>query len=341
MKIGIHLEKDNFSEKWVEYCIINNLTYKIINCYDTNILNDVEDCDAVLWHWDHSNPNSFLFARQLIKSLEKNGKMVFPSIDDCWHYDDKVGQKYLLEAIGAPLIPSYVFYDKNQAIAWVQKTSFPKVFKLKGGYGSNNVKLVRSQRQARKLIGRAFHKGFRQMNGNTLIKNRIWRFRQQPGLRTALNIVKGIVKTLVGTPMDKIHGREKGYVYFQDFMPDNDYDARLIVIGNRCFAIRRYNRSGDFRASGSGLIRYEKELVDERAVRLAFDTATKINSRSIAFDIIYDEKSNPKIVEVSYCYSLTAYDRCEGYWTKDLDWVQGKFNLQFCIIEDLIEALKN
>src|SRR5690606_15154424 len=105
---------------------------------------------------------------------------------------------------------------------------------------------------------RAFGKGFRQMDGLALIKNRLWKFKQSPNLKTALNVFKGVAKLFVGTRMGGVHGREKGYLYFQEFMPKNEFDTRLIVIGNRCFGIRRYNRTGDFRASGSGLIKYEK-----------------------------------------------------------------------------------
>ena len=87
----------------------------------------MSDCDALMWNWDHTNPKDVLFARQLTYSLETMGKKVFPDSRTCWHFDDKVGQKYLLEAVGAPLVPSYVFYDKDEAIAWTERTEFPKV----------------------------------------------------------------------------------------------------------------------------------------------------------------------------------------------------------------------
>src|SRR5690606_41519867 len=63
-----------------------------------------------------------LFARQLIASLEEMGIHVFPDLNTCWHYDDKVGQKYLLEAIGAPLVPTHIFYDRAAALAWAERS---------------------------------------------------------------------------------------------------------------------------------------------------------------------------------------------------------------------------
>src|SRR5690554_4995136 len=140
MKIGIHHSKGSYSETWIAYCKRHGIDYKIINCYDTDIIDQVRDCDFLMWHWFHSDPKVFLMARQLVNSFEKLGKPVYPNSDSCWHYDDKVGQKYLLEAVNAPLVPSYVFYDKGKAMDWIEKAVFPKVFKLRGGYGSNNVK---------------------------------------------------------------------------------------------------------------------------------------------------------------------------------------------------------
>src|SRR5690625_3021554 len=62
-------------------------------------------------------------ARKILFALEHAGVQVFPDFRTAWHFDDKVAQKYLLEAIGAPLVPSYVFYDKEQALTWVRATA--------------------------------------------------------------------------------------------------------------------------------------------------------------------------------------------------------------------------
>ena len=164
MKIAIHHtpKSQSFSERWVGYCKKNNIDYKIVNAYDTNIIEQVADCDAFMWHYHHNNYKDALFAKQLLFSLQQAGKRVFPDFNTGWHFDDKVGQKYLLEAIGAPLVPSYVFYTKKEALKWVETTEFPKVFKLRGGSGASNVKLAKTKRDAQRLIKRAFGKGFAQ-----------------------------------------------------------------------------------------------------------------------------------------------------------------------------------
>ncbi|WP_175476654.1 hypothetical protein [Syntrophus gentianae] len=152
--IGIHQRTGSFSDKWIEYCTIHKIGFKLVNCYDSDIIYQLKDCAGLMWHWAQYDSKAILFARQLTYSLEHIGKKVFPDSKTCWHFDDKAGQKYLLEAIGSPLVKSYIFYDKEKAIEWANETSFPKVFKLRGGAGSVNVKLVTTSREALHLISK-------------------------------------------------------------------------------------------------------------------------------------------------------------------------------------------
>src|SRR5690625_841285 len=195
-----------------------------------------------------------LAARKILFALEHAGVRIFPDFRTGWHFDDKVAQKYLLEAIGAPLVPSYVFYDKEQALTWARSTSYPKVFKLKGGAGSANVKLVRSRKQAERLIRKAFGRGFSQFDRWGHLRERIRRYRDgQDGL---IGIAKGLGRLVIPTQFSKLQNREKGYGYFQAIIPDNAYDTRVVVVGNKAVAEKRIIRTNDFRASGRASISF-------------------------------------------------------------------------------------
>jgi len=324
MKIAIHHRPGSFSDRWIEYCKENNICYKIVNAYDTDIVRQVDDCTAFMWHHTQCDYRDKLFAKQLIFSLEAKGLKVFPDFHTTWHFDDKVGQKYLLEAVGAPLVPSYVFYDKKEAIEWVNQTTFPKVFKLRGGAGSANVQLVSSKKDAIRLINRAFGKGFPQFNRRGNLKERVRKYKE--GKDTLWGVCKGIGRLFIPTELAKMVGPEKGYVYFQDFIPNNIFDIRIIIVADKAFGIKRMTRKNDFRASGSGMIVYNKKEIDERCVQIAFDVNEKIKSQSIAFDFVFDVNNNPMIVEISYGFVAEGYDPCEGYWDKDLNWHKGAFN---------------
>ena len=337
--IAIHHHSNSFSERWIEYCDLNKIPYKLVNCYSSNIIAELDECDGLMWHWSHSDPKAVLFAKQLTFSLESAGKKVFPNINTSWHFDDKVGQKYLLEAIDAPIVPSYVFYSKDDAKKWLNQTTFPKVFKLRKGASSLNVRLIRSKREALKVINQAFRGGFKQFNQFEYFKECLRKYRL--GQLAILGLIKGFVRLFWSTKFSKIIGPEKGYIYFQEYLPDNDYDTRIIVIGDKAFAVRRYNRKNDFRASGSGIKEYEKELFDLNMVKIAFNVCSKISSQCLAFDFIYTADKLPRIIEISYGFITGPfYDDCLGYWDKNLNWHSSKFKAQYFMIEDFIQNLK-
>ena len=336
MKIAIVNKPGSFSDRWLEYCKKNNIPYKEVNPYASDIVEQVRDCDAFMWHFHHHNYKDCLIAKQLTFALQQSGKIVFPDFNTSWHFDDKIGEKYLFETIDAPFVKSYVFYTKQEALKWIEQTTFPKVFKLRGGAGAMNVKLAKTKAQAKSFIAKSFRKGYSQYDRWGHIFESIQKFHQGQG--NFMMIIKNIARLFKKPNYAKMLSNEKGYVYFQDFIPNNDHDLRIVVIGNKAFAIRRNCRRGDFRASGSGNIIYLKNTIDERCVRIAFDLNKKLNSQCIGYDFIFDNANNPLIVECSFGFSAKGYDNCEGYWTDDMVWHSGS-NFDFCgwMVENIIK----
>lgn len=337
MKIGIHNWKGSFNERWISYFETNNIDYKLVDCYSTDIISQLSDCDALMWHFNHKSPKASKFAKQLLYSVRASGKAVFPDFNTVWHFDDKVGQKYLLEAINAPLVPSYTFYNRKDALKWIEQTDFPKVFKLRNGSGSDNVRLVRSKREASGLVKKAFRKGFKQYDSWSNLRERYRKYRL--GKTSFWNVTKGAIRLIYTTEYARLTSNEKGYIYFQDFIPGNDFDIRVVVVGNKAFALKRMVRKDDFRASGSGLLSYEKSNFDDNTVRLAFQVSDKLQSQCMAYDFIY-QAGNPLIVEISYGFAPEGYDACTGFWDRELNWHEGKINPYGWMIEDLINNAK-
>ena len=333
--IAIH-HSSGFAERWIAYCKKNNIPYKLVNAYDSDIVSQLKDCDAFMWHHSHQNYKDVLFAKQLLYSLQMAGKKVFPDFNTVWHFDDKVGQKYLLEAVGAPLVPSYVFYTKQDALKWIGTTDFPKVFKLRGGAGSTNVKLVRTRKEAVHITKKAFKSGFKYHDPKVYFADALLKYKNKK--ISFFDLLKSLVRFFIPPVYARMGHNEKGYTYFQDFMPNNNFDIRIVVVGDKAFALKRMTRKGDFRASGSGSIIYRKEDIDESCVKIAFEVNKKLKAQSIAYDFVFDKENKPLIVEISFGYSAPAYDHCEGYWTEDMHWHAGE-NFDFCgwMVENLIQ----
>lgn len=335
MKIAIHHREGSFSDRWIKYCKKNNINYKIVNCYDNNIIDCLKDCNVLIWHHHHGLLKDFLLAKPLLFTLQQSGMVVFPDFNTNWHFDDKIGQKYLFEINNIPSVPTFIFYNKRNALNWIDKTAFPKVFKLRGGAGALNVKLINTKNDARKIINTAFGKGFKKIDKNLLLAERFKKYRLKQ--INTLTFCKYFIKDYLLT--SKNYERESGYVYFQNFIPNNLSDIRIIVVGDKAFAIERMVRENDFRASGSGLIKYlNNDSIDMDVLKIAFDSASKINSQCAAFDFVYHNEM-PLVVEVSYGFSTLAYDLCPGYWTSNLEWVSIQFIPQDWMIENLLNTL--
>lgn len=334
MKIGIHNSKRGFHPHWVSYCKIKNIPYKLVNCYKSDIIQQLKGCSALLWHHHHNGIKDVLFAKQLLFALQKAGIIVFPDFNTGWHFDDKVGQKYLLEALGLPLINSYVFYEKDDAINWAKSTTFPKVWKLRGGAGSSNVSLVKNKKEAFSKIQKAFETGFESYNRVSALKERYRKYRNKK--ITIKEVFKSFLRIFYPPKYSKVLGKQIGYIYFQDFIPNNDSDFRVIVIGDRAIAIKRMVRKGDFKASGSGHFLYDVELFDNLLIKTAFETVKKIGSECCAFDFVYLD-GVPLIVEISYGFASSGYEACPGYWDSNLNFHVDEVNPYNWIVDDIVK----
>ncbi|SHF32682.1 Carbamoyl-phosphate synthase L chain, ATP binding domain [Lampropedia hyalina DSM 16112] len=335
MILAIHERKGSFSDRWIEYCTEKRVPFKIVNCHQSNIIEQLSGCSILLWNWSQTYAEDMLVARGIIKSIESMGIAVFPNTETCWHFDDKVSQKYLMEALNIPHVPSHVFLDKNEALAWAANTAYPKVFKLRSGAGSTNVRLAKNYKNAEKFIEQAFGKGFPPVSRWAALGERWWQFKRDKTTKSFFNISRGIFRAFKRNETLKRLPIEKNYAYFQEFIPGNDSDIRVIIIGARAFGIKRMVRESDFRASGSGKIDYNPDSIPESCISLAFDVSKKMKSQSVALDFIFLD-NKPLIVEMSYAFASLGYLPCKGYWDSSLKWHGGYFRGEDFMIQDIL-----
>lgn len=335
MKIAIHHRKGSFSERWIDYCEKTGIDYKLVDAFKEDIIDQVKDCDIFMWHFHHALFKDNLLAKGLLAALEHSGMTVFPDFKTAWHFDDKVSQKYLLEAIDAPLVPSYVFYNKDEALRWAETTNYPKVFKLRKGAGSANVQLARTRKEALGFINKAFGSGFKSYDRVSVFKSRI-------KSKSVLNKSKAVVRLAYPgkEAKDFIEKQplERDYVYFQDFIENDGFDIRVVVIDNKAVALKRLVRDNDFRASGSGKLIFENENIDQRYIEEAFKLNEKIESTSLVIDFIHSKNNDIYVVELSYGFPMINFlDGASGFWDSELNWHEEDFNLQAWMVDSLLK----
>ena len=320
-------EGDASSPIWAELLRSAGFEVKWVNVYQADVLQQVRGCIGFMWRHGHFGGMGKI-ARRLLPVLEHElGLVVYPDAPTSWHYDDKIAQAFLFEALGIPSPRTWVWFDGAAALKWAASTTYPKVLKLSAGAASTNVRLVESETEARRWIKRLFGPGVTSLDDAEF----------SPRAR----LTAGWALARARLPYRMPH---HGYVLFQEFLPGNSWDTRVTVIGDRAFGYRRHNRPGDFRASGSG--RRDYDGVDERFVRLAFKTARLLESKSCAIDGLWDGEA-AVTSEVSYTYVSKSVRDCPGHWELDGDpeegrlrWIPGHMWPEEAQIQDFLVRLR-
>lgn len=343
MKVAIHVNDSikkhstSWVDDWENYCKKQGINYKVVNCYKFDSVKQLKEFDCLLWYFDNYNATDMEFARTYIRIAENMGLKVFPNLDTTWFYDDKVSQYLLFESVSAPMPKSWRFFDKTSALDWANKEAeYPIVAKLKSGSGSNNVKLIRNHRQAKRYVSKMFGKGFK--NVPSIFLKAKSNIKSAKTLQTYLNRFKRIPEFLRTRKRAKRLPRESGYVYFQEFIENDGYDLKVIVINDKLTFFARPVRKGDFRASGGGNISYDKNLINDKVVRSAFEIADKLSLQCVGFDYVIESNSDdPKIIEMSYNFSHKVAEDVGGYYDKNLIW----HNEPLSVPEEILKMLQS
>jgi glutathione synthase/RimK-type ligase-like ATP-grasp enzyme len=339
LNIGIYQErdslKDDFNNKFDE--ILRNKGYESIriNINDSNFWEKVKTLDLFIFRYRVFDESKQL-ASTILPIIENVYKIkVIPTQKNCWHYDDKIKEYYLSKYYEFPMVKSWIFWEREKALEWVKTAKLPIVFKLKNGASSSNVLLVKSKQQAKNLIKMMFTKGVWSNKLPLIDSARFLDFNLKIWMR---NLVRSFYyKTFKKEDVNLYWQLEKKYVLFQKFLPNNQFDTRVTLIGERAFAFRRFNRKGDFRSSGSGIKDYDMKNIDLEIIKAAFKINSKVKYSSMAFDFLYNENHLPEFCEMSYTFpDKTIYD-LPGYWDPDLNFHSGHFWPQDLMLKDALE----
>ncbi|MCD4698878.1 MAG: hypothetical protein K8S16_21815 [Bacteroidales bacterium] len=338
MLVGIHKDQYGkfcpFLQKYEEILDYNNIKHIRLDASDLDFWGKVKKLDLFIFRWSQTDWPKQL-AHTIFPIIENEMKIkCFPNQATCWHYDDKIKEYYLLKQKGFPIIDSYIFWDKKKALGWADTTDYPVIFKLTGGAGSRNVLLIKNKNKAFQYIKKMFGKGLSPDNfrfsGST--------YKEDFGIYKKIHKMGGnVLRKYRGEDISPYWQIHKNYVLFQKFLPNNEYDTRVTVIGSRAFAYRRMNRRNDFRSSGSGNFDVTPKLIDIQHIEIALKISEKMGFQSMAYDFLYDENRNSKFCEISYTYVDWMVQSCPGYWDENLNWHEGHYWPQYFQLMDALE----
>ena len=121
------------------------------------------------------------------------------------------------------------------------------------------------------------------------------------------------------------------------YIPGNDFDTRIYIIGEKAFGKIRFNKKDDFKASGSELHDLNPEKVDLQFIKLGFEITGKMGLQSCAIDCLW-KNGDPKVVEMSYITVPKA--KFNGYWDETLVWHEGQIWPEEAHVDEFLKYIK-
>jgi len=325
MKIGLLLNSNNrlcsYSEKFRDIIIKNHINYSLIDANSDSLFDEIKECTHLLFRHSQGDTDKLIY--ESIYNIAQNIYHIkcWPNFETYWPYEDKIKEYYLLKSHGYPIIETRIFWNYNQADAFIKKTKFPIVAKLSKGASSSNVVIINSSSDGKKIMKQIFNQGVKTSGLNN--SSNLSSLKKLGFTKYCKTVLKsfllsfGLIKDKADYPEWQI---QKDAILFQKYLPNNSYDTRVTVIGGRALAYRRFVRKNDFRASGSGNFDTDSATIDIRCIEIALAISKKLNFTTMAYDFIFDEDNKPYINEISYCFVDWMVQSCPGYWDENLKW---------------------
>ena len=338
MKFGIHKFAEAsispFEKRYEQILSFNGIQSTFLHANQADFWDKLAELDVFISRWIDTSDHEQI-GHTILPIIDRMDSLTcLPDYASFWPYDDKIRQYYLLKQHGFPVIETYIFWDKETALAWIETAPLPTVFKLKGGAGSSNVVLIKSRSQGKRLIRTMFGSGVK--SGKLPTSDHV-KFKQFNWRKTIRRLGGDFLRTIKGIEVNQRWQLHKNYALFQRFLPGNTFDVRVTVIGGRAFAFRRMNRENDFRASGSGNADLNPTSIDLQCVRIALDVSKKLKYHTMSYDFLYGKDNQPLISEMSYTFVDNYIFRCQGYWDDTLNFHEGHFWPQYLQLMDLLD----
>ncbi len=255
--------------KNVRFLENNSIPYDIYPITNNNWLEIAENFDVIVGVISNAVYDLTEIRKKyfILETILK--KACYPSMRNIFLYEDKELEAEISKIFNFPFVKTYISHNKIDALQLIDNLTYPFVSKVSPSSASVGVELVSSKKQARKIVKHAFSQN--------------------------------------GRKVHVVYSRQKNYVYFQDYIPNDGYDIRVIVVGNMVFGFYRKVLKGDFRASG--MHQEEKRSLPEEAMRIARKVNNVIKSPQLVVDMMYGKDGFFYINELSPIVQMSTLDQ--------------------------------
>lgn len=266
-----------------------------------DVANGVIDIEKSLVLYSSSQqPEYKRYIDDVLLFLMQKENVLVPPINMFRAHENKGYQELYKRLAGIEAIPAlYLGHFRDVA---KQDWTFPCVTKTLDGFGSGGVKLASSNSEIESAMRSdevLLRKGFLRKNFGQLIRP--------------------IRSTLFRKKFTSVKDYGDYFNFFrrlvvQKFLPDMEYDYKVLVFSEKYYVLKRYVSAGDFRASGSGL--FEFESVPDSLLDYAGVLFEKFDTPFISMDICFDGLNYHLIEFQGVHFGPYTLLESEGYYTR-------------------------
>lgn len=239
--------------------------FEVIQLDYESFINNVE------LHYENINGNFFAYAssqyptykdsiNDTLLFIKSCGGKLIPDYEHFVAHENKFFQVLESKRLGLEMPKTTLINTTDHLQSLLSDLNYPQIAKLSSGYGSSTVRMVETAEEASKFVKASFTDTVPPRKNFIKRREEIKRFQGKYPLKT-------------------------GKVLFQEFLSGADHDWKVLVFGEKLFALKRFFRKDDFRASGSGNFDFN-EKPDEKLLQFAYETSKKIDTPFVSLDII-------------------------------------------------------
>jgi hypothetical protein len=162
VRLGIVWSHHFWHQYYMSACRDLGVSYCTINIERSDWIHQVRSshCNAFLvWPSVSLSVWKEMYDERLAILAGPLGQIVYPELDAMWIYESKRRMHYWLAAAGFPHPQTWIFYNLDEAMVFVDTAEIPIVVKTDLGSTASGVWIVRSRNELRRILRKAFGSG--------------------------------------------------------------------------------------------------------------------------------------------------------------------------------------
>ena len=243
------------------------------------------------------------YIRDIMYHLSKKNRII-PDYDLLKCHENKGYQEIYKREIGLNgLLANY--YTSHKEID-TQKVSFPLVLKTTRGSNGKGVYLITGNDQLKKVL-KKLKNTFDIFTHIDLFRRRYFRkkkFKDYPNYSDLVDYYE-YKEYLV---------HEMNFV-LQQFVPNLDFDYRVLVAHDRYYVMKRDVKIGDFRASGSKIFSFDQEP-DVGLLDFSSAIYEKFDAPFLSIDVLYNGTDYYMVEYQALHFGTSVVAKSKGFFTK-------------------------